>query len=668
MLFLSPTLLWFLAAAAVPVLIHLLNRRRHKTIPWAAMQFLLKATRESRGRKKLRHILILTARSLGVAALAAAAARPIASGLLGWGGGAADTIIVLLDRSASMELREGDGLASRRQLALGKIRDTLRDLGSPRVVLIDSATGNPQEIPSPSELPELSSTAATDAAADLPGMLVRAAEVLAANPGRAEIWLASDLQTSNWKPDDDRWLAARAALAGLPEKPALRILSFTGKAAPNQSVRILSSRREDSDLVLDVEISRSSDARTQAAVPLTVSRPGGAAATENLVLPGPSLRFQKRLPLPENEDAGFGWLSIPGDGNPRDNAAFFAYGPARPARTLVVSAAGETGAYLALAAAPPTAGGTTADSAEVLPPADFPARDLAETAAILWAAPLPSGPAAAKLRAFLETGGQAAFFPAAGKPSENSFDNVSWAPPEESPAGKFFLLKDWNHADGLLRDGLDGTPVAARRLRAIRRQTPLGDTLPLARWEDGEPAVTRKIIGRGTAWFISTPPDYTWSNLGDADVLLPAVQRIVRESAARFQENHMAQLGDASAAPADLHERADNYRGAENPAGISDAGVFRISGRHVAVNRPAAEDEPETLPRELLGELFTGLDFTLLDEAGRAGNTDSSSEISRTFLLAALLFLLAEAILCLPQKPAAVAHSGSGKYPAPVSS
>ena len=79
MLFLNPFLLWGLLAAAVPIAIHLLNRRRHKTIQWAAMQFLLKATRESRGKKKLRHILILTCRALAIAALACAAARPVQS-------------------------------------------------------------------------------------------------------------------------------------------------------------------------------------------------------------------------------------------------------------------------------------------------------------------------------------------------------------------------------------------------------------------------------------------------------------------------------------------------------------------------------------------------------------------------------------------------------------
>ena len=125
MRFLSPALLWFLAAAAVPVIVHLINKRRHKTIQWAAMQFLLKATKETRGRKKLRHILILTCRALGIAALALAAARPVVSGLLGWGGGSIDTVVLLLDRSASMEVKPGDGLESRRRSVLEKVRDAV---------------------------------------------------------------------------------------------------------------------------------------------------------------------------------------------------------------------------------------------------------------------------------------------------------------------------------------------------------------------------------------------------------------------------------------------------------------------------------------------------------------------------------------------------------------
>ncbi len=39
--FANAPLLYALAAAGVPVLIHLLNRRKYREVPWAAMRFLL---------------------------------------------------------------------------------------------------------------------------------------------------------------------------------------------------------------------------------------------------------------------------------------------------------------------------------------------------------------------------------------------------------------------------------------------------------------------------------------------------------------------------------------------------------------------------------------------------------------------------------------------------
>ena len=74
--FLQPFVLWGLLGVSIPIIIHLLNRRRFRTVKWGAMQFLLKATRESRGRKRLKHILILTMRALAIAALVFAVSRP----------------------------------------------------------------------------------------------------------------------------------------------------------------------------------------------------------------------------------------------------------------------------------------------------------------------------------------------------------------------------------------------------------------------------------------------------------------------------------------------------------------------------------------------------------------------------------------------------------------
>jgi hypothetical protein len=647
MLFLNPILLWGLLAAAVPIVIHLINKRRHKTIQWAAMQFLLKATRESRGKKKLRHILILTCRALAIAALAFAAARPIVSGLIGWGGGSIDTVVLLLDRSVSMESKPGDGLNPRRQTVLEKVRDAMTSLGASRLVLIDSASGNPQEIPSPDTLADLSSTAATDTAADFPALLSRAAEFLAETGGRSEVWLASDLQSSNWQPDDERWAAARASLAALPQRPAIRILSLTGPTAPNTAIRLLDSRRSGDEVLLDVEILRGAEARGTATVPLTTNL-NGVRTTESLTLPGQSFRFQKRITLPDAGATGSGWLSIPADGNSRDNSTFFAYGPARPVKSAVVAPAGEARDYLALAAAPPGFGNQTVQQIDPVNAAFMTTGDLA---AILWAAPLPSGPAYELVNRFLTSGGQVIFFPPEIS-SGASFLDLKWSDVTEAPAGKFFILKDWNHSDGPLRDGIDGTPIPAERLRAIRRQIPQGDSTPLARWEDGEPFITRRIVDHGTAWFVGSLPDYSWSNLGDADVLLPTVQRVISEGADRFDASYLATVGSETATPlpGETRTRIDDY-GIQDAANVAhEAGIFRFGERLLAVNRPAQEDHPEILTREQLDQALEGTGFTLLDQTGQTSDPSLSRDVWRAFLIAVLFFLISEALLCLPKK------------------
>lgn len=645
MTFLSPFLLWFLAAASVPVIIHLLNKRRHKTVQWAAMQFLLKATRESRGKKKLRHILILTCRALGIAALAFAAARPVVSGLLGWGAGTIDTVVLILDRSASMELRSGDGQAAKRELVLQKVRDAMADIGNPRLVLIDSATGKAQEVPSPDVLAEISATAATDSAADIPALVSAATETLSTGSGRSEIWLASDLQNSNWRPDDsERWDAARANLAALPQKPALRVLSLTGDSAPNVSLRLLSSRRSSDGLLLDLELIRSEDDRGTLNLPLTV-RVNGTASGESLTLPGQSLRFQKRIAIKDEAESGHGWLSIPADGNPRDNAVFFAYGPARPVKSLIVAPKGESADYLALAAAPP---GFEKQTAERIDPAAFARTSTADYSMILWAAPLPSATNANLLEAFLKAGGQIVCLPAA-EPSSDTFLGMKWEPVAEAQRGKFFILQDWNKTDGPLRDGIDGTPLPAERLRAIKRAIPAGDSAPLARWEDGEPFITRKIVDRGTLWFLGSLPDYTWSNLGDADVLLPATQRILALGADRFDSSYLAEINTepATLAPGETRARVDDFSQENTP---HDAGVFRLGERLVAVNRPLAEDDLQIATKDNLDAMLAGTDYRLLDQVGQSADPSLSTDMWRAFLLAVLFFLISEALLCLPKK------------------
>src|SRR3954452_25175841 len=66
-----------LAAMSIPIIIHILNRRRFKTVTWAAMEYLLRAMRKNRRRLKFEQILLLAVRCLLLSLLGFALARPL---------------------------------------------------------------------------------------------------------------------------------------------------------------------------------------------------------------------------------------------------------------------------------------------------------------------------------------------------------------------------------------------------------------------------------------------------------------------------------------------------------------------------------------------------------------------------------------------------------------
>lgn len=130
--FQNPGLAIGAALCVVPLIIHLLNRQRHRPQPWAAMRFVLAAYKKTRRRVQLENLLLLLARMLAVAALAFAIARPFASGdspLAGLREQRRDLVLVL-DGSASMGLR-GE-VKSVHQAMIERARALVDDLDGPR--------------------------------------------------------------------------------------------------------------------------------------------------------------------------------------------------------------------------------------------------------------------------------------------------------------------------------------------------------------------------------------------------------------------------------------------------------------------------------------------------------------------------------------------------------
>ena len=110
MQFLNPGLVAGALLFAVPLVIHLLNRQRHKRRPWAAMEFLLAAYQKTRNRLRNENLLLLLLRCLIPIVLALAVARPVlqqAAALLGHGGSVHH--VVVLDGSYSMGYQQSSG-------------------------------------------------------------------------------------------------------------------------------------------------------------------------------------------------------------------------------------------------------------------------------------------------------------------------------------------------------------------------------------------------------------------------------------------------------------------------------------------------------------------------------------------------------------------------------
>ena len=131
--FLNQALLWGMAAISIPVLIHLLNRRRYRRVPWAAMRFLKISVDQNQRRMRLEDWILLLLRCAVVALLASLLARPVLEGVSGVPGSKVAAAIIV-DNSASMGSQEGG--VTRLALAREAAHEILSGLpqGSPVVV------------------------------------------------------------------------------------------------------------------------------------------------------------------------------------------------------------------------------------------------------------------------------------------------------------------------------------------------------------------------------------------------------------------------------------------------------------------------------------------------------------------------------------------------------
>jgi hypothetical protein len=108
--FLAPLLIWGTLLGAIPIIIHLLNRRRFRTVEWAPMRHLKLTIRRNRRRIQIEQLLLLLVRIALPVLLFLLLARPVLNptGLERWlVGGGRTSHVVLVDDSLSMGYASG---------------------------------------------------------------------------------------------------------------------------------------------------------------------------------------------------------------------------------------------------------------------------------------------------------------------------------------------------------------------------------------------------------------------------------------------------------------------------------------------------------------------------------------------------------------------------------
>ena len=661
MSFIQENILFGLPLILLPVIIHLINRMRHKPRKWAAMQFLFAATQSSTSHSKIKNWLILAMRILAVLMLLLFLSRPLVGGWMGWAfGRAPDIIMLLVDRSASMESRISGTNKSRREYAIEMIVNAAEKFeNKSQIVLIDSATRKPQNIANAASILELPDTQPSDTAADIPAMLQSALDWLVDNQaGIAEIWIASDLQATNWLPDDSRWESLMESFNSLKQKVRIRMLATTQDSPMNASISVSQLARiksnEIGEVRLAVDIKRTKINNDTEPIKQTIN---GVTTEIEAKVNGQATRWRHRIEVDE-QSGGWGKLELSPDGNPQDNITYYRYDDDFSMEGLVISESKLSPLWQAAAS---TVNISARKPAKILAPNEFSKSDLRDSTLVIWHAPLPQGDTSIALREFINEGGRLVFFPT-GEATTVRFVGLGWGEKQTTEKDPFKIGR-WDEDQGPLANTDEGLLLPLNQLTVKQRQKIVGEAAILAAFNDGQAFLARQTIGQGEVYFCSSLPLLTWSNLGDGMVIVPMIQRLLAAGSSRFQRNFIIETGRASAGDMQLEWTSAETGQRGNLQ--TEAGVYRSGDRWLVVNRPETENEFKRVEDEKVSALFSGLTFRLFQ--AQRDNTSLQSEIWDKFLILMLIALLIEAWLICPKGSFESDKKTSGTLPNTVS-
>lgn len=209
MTFLNQVLVWGGLAFSIPLIIHLLNRSRYRTIDWGAMHLLESVLKVNHRKLRIEQLILLLVRCSIPILLALCLARPVLTGSAALEGEAPVSIVVVIDDSYSMDtIEDGTSRFDKAIEEATKIIDNTRR-GSEIVVLMSGTEPTPlfdgPVFDSETVIRKLAEKRGGMGRSDFGGVLEKGLTTLEKmSHARRELVILSDFQNRDWQ-ERERW-------------------------------------------------------------------------------------------------------------------------------------------------------------------------------------------------------------------------------------------------------------------------------------------------------------------------------------------------------------------------------------------------------------------------------------------------------------------------------
>ena len=682
--FLNPFLLVGLAAAAIPIVVHLFNFRRPERVDFSTLRFVREIEATAMRRVRIKQWLLLALRTLAILFLVLAFARPTPTADASvFEEGAAQSLVLVLDNSRSMSLRDAQGELLEQARTLGEAVIDATGAGDERTVLPVARPPEYRPVPFVTPGPALDAVEATVALAGaepLTAAIARAASLLegAAHP-RREIVVVSDLQAATF---------TDSSSAAVPEGVHITLAPLGGRRQTNTAVtdvRVLSRIVEPGRPVeIEATVVRYGGRPGTVGAALRVDGSRVAETAVDLIPDVPAtVRFTATPPAR-------GWLGgevrIDPDAAEWDDARWFALRVPPPPRVLLVRGDGARADLVALALGVAAESGSL--SVNEIADGALAGADLERVDAVVLVGADPTA-SAGRLAPFVAAGGGVLAFPGDQPEALNALLGAVGGGQITGTLGqrdgdRLGTSTDLDLDHPLFAGVFDSArprPEAIDIRRIARYRPGGGDEGTLIGSQPGPPLLQEIRYGAGSVLLLGVAADLGWSDLAQRGLFVPLLFRSAGYLAAGSSAVDSGDEGagqirvtgvDASAPLRLVGPDGATVTPAQRTVpgavvlDIADvaarAGLYRVvqgvrTLRVVAVNEDARESDPAALdPAEAARRLeaVTGRPVTVAASAAAlAGGEEGAGTPWWTVCLAlALACLVAETLVAARWRPA----------------